>query len=347
VLLLEKAAHPRPKPCAGGIPACVLKIFPLKDYPAGTIPLTAYTFTTGGQKESSGEIAPGRLYSVERDSFDMALARAAVAAGAELRERCLVTGCVQEKNGVRVQTSNGEEFKGCFLVEAGGGNSVIARKLKFFNRLGGTPQGLCGYFAFVPNDATRARCQNRAHLDFNFFRCGMAGILPKGDYLWVGAYTGERSTLKELEKQTLEFIRRLGLSGQAGPFMGLPIPLYVKGASLQKGRVLLAGEAARLVNPLSGEGIKPAMKSGAIAAREIVAAMRENRLPSGYSDAIHREVGRELEAAGQFARIAYTIPSIAYRGMIRVVDEALEIMNDNLSYQSFLDRLRRHLAGGG
>lgn len=338
-LVLEKDAHPREKLCAGGLPGCIFDIFPDNQAKSQAISITSYRFTFRGEKESAGNIEAGRIYSVSRSDFDASLAALARESGAEIIENERVVGAEEKGDNVKIRTSDGREFTGRFLVGADGGGSTVARIFGFFPKARKKDFGICGYFVFSPDRKTRDSFKNTIHLDFSFLEGGVAGILPKEDHLWLGAYKEGAGSLKELEKETLRFIQCLGMAGETGKFMGLALPLYRRRAAIAKGRVLLAGEAARLVNPLSGEGIKPAIESGIIAAEEIIKAMNGGSL-AGYTTRIHEEIGKELILAGHFAKIAHAFPSFAYEGMTRVVQDALRIMNGDLSYGEFLKRLK-------
>ena len=74
-----------------------------------------------------------------------------------------------------------------------------------------------------------------------------------------------------------------------------------------KGRVLLAGDAAGLVDPITGEGIAWAMKSGALAATAAVEALRRGRADTAlgrYSRAL-RPIQTELRRARALRWLAY------------------------------------------
>ena len=123
----------------------------------------------------------------------------------------------------------------------------------------------------------------------------------------------------------------------------MPIPLYDHRKKIVNERVLLTGEVAGLINPLSGEGIKPAVESGRIAADEIEAFLRDGKPLQEYESRVHNEIGNELRIAGRFAGIAFTFPSIAYNGMIHVADDAVKILNGELSYSDFEKRLKKKI----
>jgi len=344
VLLIEKSSFPREKMCAGGVPGSVLDILPIDDFKQCAIPIEKYSFTYRGKKKAIGAIAPGGIYSIERGVFDYRLAKCAVNAGARLVENFRIVNARGIGGKITVKGSDGGKFSGKILVGADGGHSLISQKFNF-NHIGkgSRDMGICGYYKFYPDERTLKHFRNTVHLDFNFIKGGVAGILPKKDYLWIGVFKGERGTLGPLEKASDGFIEMLGLIGKKDRFGGLLIPLYRGKRRLTKDNVILIGESAALVNPLSGEGIKPCMESGEIAAGEIIKFFREGKPLDSYSDRIHREIGEELLRAAGFAKVAYTCPGSAYEGMIRVADDAVKIMNGDLSYGDFLERLKKKI----
>ena len=74
------------------------------------------------------------------------------------------------------------------------------------------------------------------------------------------------------------------------------------------GRVLLVGDAAGLVQPLFGEGIQYAVRSGAQAAIHIAADT-----VSSYADSIKSMFGGEFDAANRVAKLFHRTPYLSYK----------------------------------
>jgi menaquinone-9 beta-reductase len=85
-----------------------------------------------------------------------------------------------------------------------------------------------------------------------------------------------------------------------GTVRGFHLPLSPGRPALAGGRVLLAGDAAGLVNPMSGEGIATALVSGMLAGRSAVGD--PSRAGRVYRAAVRRHLGRHLRHAGWAAR---------------------------------------------
>ena len=88
--------------------------------------------------------------------------------------------------------------------------------------------------------------------------------------------------------------------------------------------VLLAGEAAGLVNPLTGEGIAPALESGQLAARFARKALEEGDFSatalSAYGRALRERYGKEQRAA-RILRALFGLPGVVNRLVCRARED--------------------------
>jgi flavin-dependent dehydrogenase len=137
-----------------------------------------------------------------------------------------------------------------------------------------------------------------------------------------------RRTIVEVFREFLD-VRMAGRMDRAeriGRPMGLPILTSAWPSGVGRPGVLLAGEAARLVNPVTGEGIAPALRSGILAGRAIARRLHDGRDAAGcvrdYRAALRREVAPSL-----------------------VVGEALRSVG--VAQLDWIIRYRRYLRGGG
>ena len=84
-----------------------------------------------------------------------------------------------------------------------------------------------------------------------------------------------------------------------GPARAWPIPATFDPARLARGRVLFAGDAAHVVDPMTGEGIAQAIDSGLLAARAIHDGATVPAVTVRYRNTVERALGADLRFARQ------------------------------------------------
>ena len=234
---------------------------------------------------------PGHM--LDRAAFDATLVSEAVNAGADARFSCRVRQ-IDRDGGVVL--ADGRRLRAPILIGADGPRSRAGRAIGSVNReLVETRQ------ITVP--------LNAAHASTDIFLSartpgGYAWLFPKGDVANVGAGVdpAHKSRLRAIvadlharlaaERRVGEEI--LGLTGGAIPVGGL---LRATG-SIRDTRVLLAGDAAGLANPVTGAGIAAAVQSGRLAG-EAAATGRlddyQQELEDLFGAALERALRRRRE----------------------------------------------------
>src|SRR5881275_2549310 len=198
--------------------------------------------------------------SVKRCLFDDVLLRRARDVGAQVREETTVTSLANNGNW-KIETATGESFSAQVLVGADGRNSTVAR--------------LCN---LLPHP-TRERVALQAHVPLpqNFGRRIVLQFLPQG-------YSGQ-APVNETELNlclvgmppTISRLRRWAerhfeiTSDQ--PWRTIT-PLTRSPVSCAHENLLFIGDAARVVEPFTGEGIYYALRSGELAAAAIAKIVR-------------------------------------------------------------------------
>lgn len=297
VLLLDKAAFPRDKACGDGIAAhgrdelARLGVPGLIDDYRPAPRLTVVS--PGGLRVSATAARPNHV--VPRRVFDARLVEAARAAGAEVRVhrvRALSgAGPVAEVDGIRARA----------VVAADGANSAARRLIG----LPASPErhtaiAVRGYASVPDEDDVQLIAMQRAGWP------AYAWSFPIGDGT---ANVGFGMLLPRLHATGLP--GRQVLHGRLAELLpdrpardlrAHHLPLSTGRPAPGAGRVLLAGDAASLINPLTGEGIYYALLSGRLAG-EAAAAAPGDPLPV-YRDALRRELGRHLRTTDLLARLA-------------------------------------------
>lgn len=290
-VLLERAELPRYKTCGGGL------VGASRDQLIGTgidLPrLTrdrAHTVTvTWNGRLPVSRTAPRTLVPlVMRADLDAALVDAAADAGAEVRTGQLVrsvspTGTVELRGGQRLRAD----------VVVGADGSASRAGVLVGVRCSQVDLGLEAEF---PARAT-GRWDGRLLLDWGPVAGSYGWVFPKGDLLSVGVI-GPRTASAELRRYYRDFRKRLGLD-RVEPVTDTGHLTRVRDpdSPLRAGRVLVAGDAAGLLEPWTREGISYALRSGRLAG-ESAAAGR----PEDYPTLITRALGPEIEAGRRLLR---------------------------------------------
>ena len=312
VLMMERHALPRQKPCGGGISTRVLTRFPWLSAALPQIP--THPVSSLYLEGPSGEIfrmqANGPVVIlIRRVEFDTMLAQLAVRAGADLLAPAAIAQARQDADGVTLRTRDGRELRAPMVIAADGVNSVIARRLGINP---GWPRASLALDMMEETPDATLRPAERDTLSVFYGYGGAHGyayIFPKRAHVNVGIgyvlpFFKERVDLMpyDLQRQFVGDLRARGLmegESQRGHFTPFLIPIGGPLRTTAAGRVLLAGDAGGFVNGFSAEGIYYAMVTGDLAARAILAARRRDVVDPaaarrGYVRLWKREIGAEL-----------------------------------------------------
>lgn len=302
VLLLEKARLPRYKTCGGGI------IGPSRDAlpPGFDLPLRdrvyAVTFSLNGRMARTRRSRRMLFGLVNRPEFDHALVESAVDAGAELRTGAQVLRveqhgpAVPDRRTVAVVLAGGETLLARAVVGADGSASRIGTHVGV--RMEQVDLGLEAEIPVPPEVA--AEWSGRILIDWGPLPGSYGWVFPKGDILTVGviAARGEGAATRQYLE---EFIDRLGLSGfEPEVSSGHLTRCRAQDSPLSRGRVLVCGDAAGLLEPWTREGISFALRSGRLAGEWAVRiasapdAVDARRQALNYTFAVKAGLGAEM-----------------------------------------------------
>ena len=279
VLVLEKETLPRYKTCGGGLSLRFLQEqfpFSFDSVLSSDVKALSYAY---GDYSITIPIQKGVIGMVMRDKLD---AHILEHARAEVHQGCAVQRVQETGQGVIVETRDGQRFEGRYLIGADGANSTIAHSLglRKKRRLAAAIE----VEAPVPENVWR-RYARRPVFIFGEVRLGYLWIFPKGDHLSVGI-AALRPKRGELQATLQQVMRRYGIQLDGSTMHGHPIPIYRGRERIATKRVLLVGDAAGLADPLSGEGIRYAIKSGRLASQAILSGH-----PERYAALVRRQIG--------------------------------------------------------
>jgi len=308
VLVLEKAALPRYKTCGGGVLARAFKLLPpnAEGVVERSFPSVALNFLGAGMDFVATRPQP-LIYMTMRADLDCLLAREARKAGAQLLEACCVKGVKNREGCVDIISDRGI-YQAKFVIAADGVHSATARAAGWPDLPALAP---ALEHEIYPAATDLARFSAQPRFDFNTIDAGYAWVFPKRDHLSAGIMSTRR-LCPDLRTKLADYLGRLGLAHvEKTERHGYLIPLAPRRGPLARDRVLLAGDAAGLVDPVTAEGITHAILSGQLAA----AALMEGRLEPGrvapiYQSLLEKHILGELRAARFLARILYRHPRI-------------------------------------
>ena len=305
VLVLEKERLPRYKPCGGGVPKTVFVRFPFDFSPVIEREIGRVRFRFRDGREVAAEL-PGRpVAMVMRDRFDYHLLRHA---RAEVQDGSPVVALRQDGDGVEVETGSGEGFRGRYLIGADGANSRVARLVGLRQ---GKRMGAALEVEVPADDVLLEAYQETALFLFGTPPMGYMWIFPKAEHLSVGigAFLGKVPSMRDVLRQEMA---RLGIRVDDRDGYGHPLPIYMRHESLHRGRVLLVGDAGGLMDPLLGEGVRHAIRSGRLAAEAVLAED-----VGGYSRRVRREMGADFLWGLRWARLFYNHPGASFELGVR------------------------------
>lgn len=296
VLLLDKQSFPRYKPCGGGISPEVVNYlnFSIDE----VIDFVCHDISVVADNKRINN-TDNEMWMVRREQFDHFLLEKAKEQGVRVETSCEVLEVIPQKEQIQVVTSKAR-FIGRYVVLAEGGHAKIAKKMGILvkHKLYAAME----YEHYTQNPSS----QLEINLDRHPF--GYAWQFPKSDGLSIGIggdmKQGSPQKSQGLPSQLKHYLNDLGIKTiDKAHVHGHPILVYNGRSKLVYNRVLLIGEIAGCVDPLTGEGIRPAIKSAYLAARALNEALLSNkpRRVRQYERQFHQQIGKDLN----YARLIY------------------------------------------
>jgi geranylgeranyl reductase family protein len=322
VLLADKATFPRDKPCGGGMTMRAVRQCPVDPTPVveELIDEVELRFRYGAAVvHRTNEPV---VWMTQRQRLDAFLLDAARERGADVREGVKVA--IESGNTVVLDST--EKFSADAIVGADGANGITARSV-------GLGEGIRYGVAYEGNvkypTLPRERYARRLVLELADIPGGYAWVFPKGDHanVGVGGWESEGPKLREHLRRACE---AHGLDpAELESLRGHRLPLRHHGTRIAGERALLVGDAAGLIDPVSGDGMYECFVSSRLAAGAILdlLAGRSSTLEpyaaavDGELAPLHRASWKLKKALDRWPRASWQIARskllwISIRGML-------------------------------
>ncbi len=278
------------KPCGGGLTHKAIEAYPflLDDHHPKKIIHTAELISSRGHRARFEMSHPIVIYA--RKVLNGLLLDRAVAAGCTT-VRSRVTNVKTEGAQVKLTVAGKDHISDFAVLAAGARNQLLPET----TALGASDLEMTlGYFVPTEEDIIKVKFLKEFE--------GYLWSFPRADHLSVGicAKMGQ-STSQQLRRHLDEFIREEKIPTDGAQLYShvLPSP---QANTIRRRRIVgknwaMAGDAAACVDPITGEGLYYALRSGDLLAQ----ALAEGQ-PDAYPERLRATFSADLEFAAQFAR---------------------------------------------
>ncbi len=349
VAVLEKEKMPRPKACGGAISAATLErlqrwFSPTVASRAGKIRL-CHNYA----KPDIEAALDKPVILVDREHFDQELIQAALHEGngdVTLKDDWPVERIDEAGNGLTVCGPRGEKIQAGFLIGADGANSRSARFLGLNHR---SAAGMAIDALVRTNEKTMERFDSTVRFNYFCIPSGYGWIFPKRDWLscGMGSWCKPYPTRRDMH----DFLERSLPAGsiRSVQMRAHPVPLWTGFRRIATRRACLVGDAADMVHPITGEGIRFALDSGVLSAETILSLVTG---PAGktasqrsvqadelgcrmYEKRIKQTIGQQFEIMqGLALPVFLAAPDLFYRKFI------LEGRDLGTTYRNLAERIK-------
>jgi geranylgeranyl reductase family protein len=348
VILLEKSGFPRYKTCGGGLTPKILKELPYDISPVIESEIRFIRFSHQFNDVFTRHSADPLMFCGMRSNMDAFLLERAIQAGAVGLTNEKVLEIRKDTSGSVVVTANGE-YHTRILIGADGASGIVARTFDLRSHIA---RGLAWESEIKTGDGFLDTFGDTVFLDWGTLPGGYGWAFPKKDHvsLGVGGPASLAGMMIPYYKRFYAHVFNSGSpvqSSQSNIPQGLPetlslkswpIPVRTKKSTFHRGNVMVTGDAAGLSDPLTGEGIYYAIRSGKLAAQSCIDFLsgKTGNLDE-YSDRINGELMTELLEANNVKHVFNAFPGKIHR-FVRDSDRAWRAFGKVLKGErSYLD----------
>ncbi len=315
VLVLEKEALPRHKTCGGAVSPQIAEWFDFDFSPVISQKVDRIHFSWKLSDPVEALIdTPEPIWMVERDRFDHYLIQQAESQGAIVKTETTVTGIQFQPSSQpniapgfwQVKTSQ-EILEAKYLIAADGGRGSLSQWLGFKPLKSHPTVSL--EIPGVPTIGT----DRISYFEFGLMKGICLSSFPKAQGRSLCAVVMVGTEPQEVLEKVKEYSRFLGLDPETGILHRSSLCLWESHRPLHTQQALLVGETAGILDPFSGEGIRPSLLSGMRAAEAIDRALAgEPNALAQYSQRIQDEWGSDMVWSHRISSLFYRIPGVGY-----------------------------------
>lgn len=283
VLLLDKQDFPRDKACGGAFSAKIYNVLKEDELPTKEVKKIHGLHVISPSLKIQARYGEDmdRGFYIPRTVFDDHLRKLAIKAGAEF-QKMYVKDAAYTQNGVEVK--NGKEtYEGRLLVIADGPVSRLPEKFGFEQMYSPNNTALCiNAETPVPDDVLDEHFGEKRYnsVFLGFVQTGYGWVFPKKGALNIGLGCTKKQLKEKPSKLYKDFvdlvIKFFGLKDfESVEPKGCLIPFSRTMKKTYTNRVMVAGDAAYMVSPVSGEGMVFGMMAGIAAAKTAEEALSD------------------------------------------------------------------------
>ena len=319
VILVEKTPVPKAKICGGMLTPRVFERFAdLRSEMKKLVVSTSYgacLYPPSMKSNLQHTTTSPMGFMVLRKKFDYTLLQMAMDYGVELVTK-KVRSLVIKPDVAQVLLDDNTTIESNVVIGADGVSSVVAKETGLSTILDHKKVALCGVTELeIGEKAIETYIGERRpiHLFFGFDNIfGYAWLFPKRSCvnIGLGGILGKTKDIKGSFTKFVGMLKEKKLIPKRLQPKNFSVALVPVGGPLEKtyaDRVVLCGDAAGFVHPLTGEGIYYAMASGEITSKVITEAMEceeyTDRRLSEYQAAWMEDFGKELRVAANVQKI--------------------------------------------
>tara|TARA_B100002052_G_scaffold143913_1_gene131664 strand:- start:553 stop:1689 length:1137 start_codon:yes stop_codon:yes gene_type:complete len=343
VVVLEKDAGPRIKPCGGGMAASVQQWFPFSLEPAVEQIIRRVDFSWCLTDPVIAEL-PGEapFWIVRRERLDQLLIDQAVAAGAQQIRGVDVKEVSKQGDIWTIKAQDDRQWCSRSLVIADGSSSTWPKQLGI-----GAKRVQTASTMSVRLEGKGTMVDGTARFEFGLVKQGFAWAFPLagGVNVGVGSFIGRQDA--DPEQVLAKLLPDLGFPADAGIRQQGQLRVWNGHHRLDGEGVVVVGDAASLCDPFLAEGLRPALMSGCEAAHQINAWLRgEQSDLQNYSRAMRHRWGESMAWGRRIAQVFYRFPGVGYQLGIKrptAPQRIAQILSGEMSYGDIAQRVIRRL----